>query len=571
MNLQAPHLFKSRHGVWYVRIVVPKAVRDRHPELPAELKRSTETAVRRVAEAFSQRMCIDFLTRFSNSQDLAMHNFFEPPLVAPMMIRCEPGSGRITHLQSDPHDPPETLRLLENLLRGLAQVTSPPASTAAGPVVSVDASSQSVVTPPAGATRWLSEAIAQWLREIAPKNALDANTIKYTYAPALKVFRELISTDVRRDDTGATGIWDIQTSQITPALMDQFVSTFWSFPDRRGRRKHADAKEILAEEGRAQSRNNALKNFSYIRMFVKWAAKRQEISKLARDCLEAALEDAAPDPRAAHGDDQALTPDDEFGHGTGYVAFTKDEVRRLFGGPEFLIYAAGNAARYWIALLGLLVGLRINEAAQLRTRDFKEYMGIWCVVVTASALNEAGQRAPILNRQRVKTFAGRRMLPLHPLLLQLGLIEYVKSREESGKDFLFDLPWYRKSGFGHYPTRDFPRLTKATGVYQNKTKVHHSFRATLSQELESHGLLDTLIDRLLGHKVRTIRARHYGRNSTGVTLPLQQVYEALCKVDFGVSIPSWKDVSVAPKRHQAKCPEVEGALSIDSASSTTPG
>jgi hypothetical protein len=23
MNLQAPHLFKSRHGIWYVRIVVP--------------------------------------------------------------------------------------------------------------------------------------------------------------------------------------------------------------------------------------------------------------------------------------------------------------------------------------------------------------------------------------------------------------------------------------------------------------------------------------------------------------------------------------------------------------------
>ena len=74
MNLQAPHLFKSRHGVWYVRIVVPKAVRDRHPELPAELKRSTETAVRRVAEAISREFCIDFLTRYSNNKDLAMND-----------------------------------------------------------------------------------------------------------------------------------------------------------------------------------------------------------------------------------------------------------------------------------------------------------------------------------------------------------------------------------------------------------------------------------------------------------------------------------------------------------------
>jgi hypothetical protein len=58
MNLQAPHLFKSRHGIWYVRIVVPRSIRQRHPELPGELKRSTETSVRRVAEASSKKMCV---------------------------------------------------------------------------------------------------------------------------------------------------------------------------------------------------------------------------------------------------------------------------------------------------------------------------------------------------------------------------------------------------------------------------------------------------------------------------------------------------------------------------------
>ncbi len=267
-----------------------------------------------------------------------------------------------------------------------------------------------------------------------------------------------------------------------------------------------------------------------------------------------------PRPTLERGfEDQPLSPDDELADRGGYVAFTHDDVKRLFGGPQFLIYAAKNAARYWIALLGLFVGLRINEAAQLRTRDFKEYEGIWCVVVTASSLDKNGQRASIATRQRVKTFAGRRMLPLHPMLMKLGLLEYVNSREESGNDSLFDLPWFAKAGFGHYPTRDFARLTKATGVYERKRKVHHSFRATLSQELERHGLLDSLVDRFLGHKVRTIRARHYGRNTVGLTVPIQQVYAALCKVDFGVVISTWKEVSVAPRAHQRKHPRPECA------------
>ena len=146
------------------------------------------------------------------------------------------------------------------------------------------------------------------------------------------------------------------------------------------------------------------------------------------------------------------------------------------------------------------------------------------------------------------------MLPLHPMLVELGLLEYVTAREESVNDSLFDLPWYPKAGFGHYPTRDFPKLTKTTGVYERKRKVHRN-SATLSQELERHGLLDSLVDRFLGHKVRTIRARHYGRNTVGVTVPIRQVYEALCKVDFGVVIPTWKEVSVAPRAHQDRRPK----------------
>lgn len=480
-------------------------------------------------------------------------NYFDPPLVAPMLIKRDPINGRLTHLQTDPHDPPQTLRLIEAMLATHLHGGSPSASAIVLSDSSTAAAAQ-VAAPLArlgGSTRWLSEVIEHWLEEVTRKNNLDSNTVTYTYAPALKVFRELISTDKQGSDFDETSRWDMRISEITPDVIDKFVETFWSFPDRRGKRKHADAKEILADGGTAQTRTNALKNFGYVRMFVRWAAKRQELDSLARDRLEASLEGMKPLDRG-HREEQALSPDDENDQGSGYFAFTRDELKRLFQGPTFIAYAAGDAARYWIALLGLFAGLRIGEASQLRPRDFKQLDGIWCVVVTPSKLNKTAQRADAGKLQRVKTPAGRRTVPVHPMLIKLGLLDFVTEKTSAGANWMFDLPWYPKSGFGHYPTRDFPRLSKAVGVHQTKRKVHHSFRSTLSQELEEQGLVDTLVDRVLGHKVRTVRAKHYHRNSEGRTLPVRAVFEALCKVDFDVSIPAWKVVRDAARRHLNK-------------------
>ncbi len=475
-----------------------------------------------------------------------MDNYFNEPLVQRMIIDRDRDSGRVTRLETQAHDTPEIVGQLLQLV------------TAEGPWHGVAPPPNVPNTAPAGfaglplahaprPSRWLSEVIEQWLGVVARKGRLDANTITYTYAPALKVFRELIATSKQGSDFDKTSKWDVRIGEITAEAIDQYVLTFWSFPDRRGKRKHADSKEILANGGEAQSRNNALKNFGYVRMFVGWAAKCQEMDGLIRDRLEAALEDASPDERGRQ-DLQDLSPEEDPNEGGGYVSFTRKELKRLFEGDTFIAYAAGKASRYWIALLGLLAGLRIGEAAQLRPRDFKEIAGIWCVVVAASKLDVRGQRVNS-GSQRTKTFAGRRTLPLHPMLIQLGLLEFVEERTKSKASWLFNLPWYPKPGFGHYPTRDFPKLSKAVGVHQPKRKVHHSFRSTLAQALEEVGLQDTLIDRFLGHKVRTVRAKHYGRNSTGTTVPVQVVFDALSKVDFELRIPPWSEVVAAVPEH----------------------
>jgi hypothetical protein len=48
---QARHLYRSRHGIWYVRWVVPADLRVRFPALPKKLKRSTKPSETRFTSA----------------------------------------------------------------------------------------------------------------------------------------------------------------------------------------------------------------------------------------------------------------------------------------------------------------------------------------------------------------------------------------------------------------------------------------------------------------------------------------------------------------------------------------
>ena len=54
------HLCRSRHGIWYVRYVVPSDIRAQHPHLPKEIRRSTGTSATRLA----RRLARDFLGQF---------------------------------------------------------------------------------------------------------------------------------------------------------------------------------------------------------------------------------------------------------------------------------------------------------------------------------------------------------------------------------------------------------------------------------------------------------------------------------------------------------------------------
>ena len=576
------HLCRSRHGIWYVRYVVPSDIRAQHPHLPKEIRRSTGTSVIRLAK----RLARDFLGQFvrglaatgldmPNSNDDRLDNILKGlmpggsvsrqraaghPQVSPMVIDVDPKTGGITRIESQPHDSPQAIEMITRLLREQRDTTS--AALAAGQIgIAATPRSPAVginIMPtqqPLPNGRWLSEATANYLEQLLKKGKHNAQTLTYAHEPSLRIFRELIS-DKRRlfGDPGQAGTWDIRINLLTPDHMDRFIADLWNLPAQQGKRPEAnDAKSVLATGGPKQSRGNVVKRLRHVLPLVEWLNKRSELHKDVLGRLQSSLNGIVNERVVEAAQPLDFDEESDGEDEGGYIAFSAADLQRLFHPAVYEAHAAGDAARYWIPLLGRYTGCRLNEIAQAGVRDVRKLGEIPCLCITSIEKDANGNIVPLAQRRkRLKTKAGRRSIPLHPELLRLGFTEYAEDRHKEGKALLFDLPWFKKDAYGKYPGRDFRRLSEAVGVWEKKRRVFHSFRATISQQLDVAGLDSTLVDRFLGHRVNTVRARHYGRNREGISMPLQRVLEALGKIPADTPVPTWPETRKARGRQLKK-------------------
>ena len=377
--------------------------------------------------------------------------------------------------------------------------------------------------------------------------------------------RELVG-DKRRELDGAE-TWDITLERLSPSLVDRYIEDMWRFPTQQGKRTAvSDAKAILDAGGEPQSTQNALKRLSHVLALAMWLRQRGELHPDVVGRLQAAIEGVSVNKSGGVRQDLDLNPDDDIDE-EGYTAFSAENLQRIFHPDVYGAHSAKDPARYFIPLIARYTGGRVNEIAQLTVRDLIELevevdgdqRKIPCLSITSIERDENGKIIPeSQRRKRLKTKAGRRTIPLHPELIRLGLLRHRDACIKEGKQFLFDLPWYPKHAFGKNPGRDFKNLTVAVGVWQRRRLVFHSFRATLSQQLEEAGLDAQLIDRVLGHAVKTTRARHYSRNQQGATLPLKHVYQALLKIPTEAQVPPWEVVSQLTRRQLSKLIETNG-------------
>lgn len=196
------------------------------------------------------------------------------------------------------------------------------------------------------------------------------------------------------------------------------------------------------------------------------------------------------------------------------VAFAADDLNRLFRSPiyteAFRPLGGGREAAFWLPLLALFTGARIEELAQIRVADIRHAPGLGHFLDIHDGEN--GQ---------LKNLASRRRIPLHRELLACGFLDYANSVRRPG--FLFpDLKPNPRGKRGGYFSNFFSgHLRRQIGI-TDRRKVFHSFRHTFKDICRAVGIDEEVHDALTGHS-RPGASRGYGNEH----FPLAPLFEAI--------------------------------------------
>ncbi|KQU76501.1 hypothetical protein ASC75_02480 [Aminobacter sp. DSM 101952] len=207
--------------------------------------------------------------------------------------------------------------------------------------------------------------------------------------------------------------------------------------------------------------------------------------------------------------------------------FSDAQLKSIFAAPIFTGcendgrgWAKVGASRprgtkFWIPLIGLYHGMRLNEICQLRADDFYKVDSVWVFDVRTT---EDGSR--------VKSEAGRRKVPLHPQIEALGFVDFHK-KASKGRDAR-PFPDLRRDSRGYYSDsfqKWFAHLLDKQGAREPKTSFH-SFRHNWRDAMREAAVPQERV-RLLGGWKRTEVDERYGSN-----LSLKALYSEMGKVAY---------------------------------------
>ena len=171
---------------------------------------------------------------------------------------------------------------------------------------------------------------------------------------------------------------------------------------------------------------------------------------------------------------------------------------------------------YWSFLIGIFSGMRTNETAQLRIEDIIKKENVWMISIDET------------EGKSVKTTSSIRKVPVHPTLISLGFIDYVKIIKSKGVDRVFPELTKQRDGYStkisqHYNEKFLPSV----GVWIRQTKVLYSTRHTFINRCYNKGVDRDIIKSIVGHEPDFTMDVYGGNPFTP-----KQLYQGISKVSY---------------------------------------
>ncbi|MBU2512131.1 tyrosine-type recombinase/integrase [bacterium] len=281
-------------------------------------------------------------------------------------------------------------------------------------------------------------------------------------------------------------VGDITVDQLSFEIARKYKSILMKLPanmrkDQRYRDK--SIKEILElEDVKPVAVNTVNNNITAVVALMTWARKNGYITENYFEGLKVVSKKKPQDERKV---------------------FSSKDIVKIFNPDTYLKETEISSARYWIPLLDMFTGARLNELCQLHTSDVKKEDDLWCLDI-----NEKSDDPE--NPKSLKNRSSDRVIPIHLQLIELGFIDFVNTQKKAGHVRLFPELTLSIDGFSRKIGRWFNQtyLRKKAGI-KDPEKSFHSFRHTVSDGLKQKRIQETFVSEYLGHS--TGDSETYGR------------------------------------------------------------
>lgn len=209
--------------------------------------------------------------------------------------------------------------------------------------------------------------------------------------------------------------------------------------------------------------------------------------------------------------------------------FTRDQLHRIFNAPLYrgsIDDGPGfgkqgptvhRGTRFWVPLIGLFTGMRLNEICQLDCDDVgQSEEGVYFFSVNADGPDK-----------RLKNQNSKRSIPIHPVLLKAGFLRFVASRRKKSRKLFSDLVLSNRGYYSERLSRWFdenflPSIKAKTG-----TTSFHSFRHSFRDSLRAIHAPAAVVEGLGGWKMEEGVSSRYGSG-----LPVEQLVSWMERVEY---------------------------------------
>ena len=282
-------------------------------------------------------------------------------------------------------------------------------------------------------------------------------------------------------------VGDIQISQVSPKDAREFKRIIALLPKHRHqspRYSNLNIKQILELKNvEGQEPKNINKLIYRVRIFFRWLRNNYR-EYVPQNYFEGLSVQSKKVTRPREG-------------------FSNEELNQIFDPAKYLGYTIRNLKRrtkltsFFVPLIGLHTGMRLEEICQLRLKDI------------STAGNYDVFKVVISEDTKLKNIQSERIIPIHENLKKLGFLDYCKYlRKLKYERVFYDLEKNR-DGYGRNMGRFFMDYLKKLEIYQFQTKVFHSLRHTFITNLLQNGVREEVVNGLDGHAQKTMSTTVY--------------------------------------------------------------